>query len=69
VAVVVGVDVDVPVWPGDAFVAAVLVGSFSKPDDTVNVLYFKLNEDIEVAVDHAEEVAFMPLEIHVLVEK
>lgn len=66
---VVGVDVDVDVWPGNAFVAAVWVGRFSKPDDTVNVLYFKSNEGIETAVEYAEEVAFNPLEIHVLVEK
>jgi hypothetical protein len=45
-----------------------MVGSFPKPDATVKVLYFKLNEDIETLVDHAEEVAFKPLEIHVLVE-
>jgi hypothetical protein len=63
------VDVDVPVWPGDACVAAVGVGRFSKPDNTAKVLYFKLNEDIEAVVANTEEVLFVPLEIHVLVEK
>jgi hypothetical protein len=46
-----------------------MVGSFPKPDATVKELYFKLNEDIEMLVDVAVELAFKPLEIHVLVEK
>lgn len=68
-AVVVGLDVDVPVWPGDAFVAAVSTGRFSKPDGTARVLYFKLAEDMEALVVNTEEAFVVPLEIHVLVEK
>jgi hypothetical protein len=63
------VDVDVPVWPGEALVAAVSVGRFSKPDGTAKVLYFKFIEDIEAVVANTEEVFFVPLETHVLVEK
>lgn len=69
VAVVVGLDVDVPVWPGDAFVAAVSAGRFSKPDGTAKVLYFKLAEDMEALVVNTEEVFVVPLDTHVLVEK
>lgn len=68
-AVVVGLDIDVPVWPGDAFVAAVSTGRFSKPDGTAKVLYLKLAEDMVALVVNTEEMFFVPLDIHVLVEK
>lgn len=62
-------DVDVAVWPGDAFVAAVSTGRFSKPEGTAKVLYFKFIEDMEAAVVNTEVKFFVPLVIHVLVEK
>jgi hypothetical protein len=48
------VDVDIPVWPGDALVAAVSVGRLSKPDGTAKVLYFKFIEDMVAVVVYTE---------------